>query len=70
MFAEAEAELRTATTEDSRNAQTFALLGYSYFQQKKYLEASAALKKAVGLSPDNEAYKDQLKESEARQQRQ
>jgi len=70
MFAEAEAELRTATTEDSRNAQTFALLGYSCFQQKKYLEASAALRKAVGLSPDNEGYKQLLKESEARQQQQ
>lgn len=67
MFAEAEAELRTATFEDSRNAQSYALLGYSFFQQKKYAEASAALKKALELSPDNEAYKRLLNESAARQ---
>lgn len=70
MFAEAEAELRTATTGDSRNAQTYALLGYSYFQQKNYAEASKALTRALELSPDNEAYKQLLKESEARQQHQ
>ncbi|MGH9872506.1 MAG: tetratricopeptide repeat protein [Pyrinomonadaceae bacterium] len=68
MFAEAEAELRTATTENSRNAESHALLGYVFFQQKKYVEASAALKRAVYLSPDTEAYKQLLRESEAHQQ--
>jgi tetratricopeptide (TPR) repeat protein len=68
MFAEAETELRSATTENSRNAQSYALLGYSLFQQKKYAESQAALKRAVYLAPDNEAYKQLLKESEAGQQ--
>lgn len=64
LFAEAETELRLATTENSRNAQSYALLGYSFFQQKKFAEASEALKKAVELSPENEAYKQLLEESE------
>ena len=68
LFAEAEAELRTATSEDSKNAQSYALLGYSFLQQKKYAEATEALKKALEISPSNQAYKQLLDESIARQQ--
>lgn len=68
MFVEAEAELRTATFENSKDAQLYALLGYSFFQQKKYEEATEALKKALEILPGNEAYKQLLDESIARQQ--
>jgi tetratricopeptide (TPR) repeat protein len=68
LFPEAEAELRTATSEDSKNAPAHALLGYSFFQQKKYAEATEALKKALELSPNTEAYKQLLEESVSRQQ--
>jgi|SRR6185437_14327516 len=64
LFAEAEADLRLATTESSNNAQSYGLLGYSLLQQKKYPEATAALKKALELSPDTEEYKKLLEESE------
>lgn len=64
LFTEAETELRQATTVNSSNAQLYALLGYSFFQQKKFAEASEALKRAVQLSPENQAYKQLLEESE------
>lgn len=67
VFAEAEAELRLATTENSNNAQSYGLLGYSLLRQKKYAEATAALKKALELSPDTEEYKKLLEESERQQ---
>lgn len=70
LFAEAETELRLATTESYKNAQSYALLGYSFFQQKKYAEATAALKKALELAPNTEEYKKLLEESESRQQHQ
>lgn len=68
LFAEAETELRLATTESYKNAQSYALLGYSFFQQKKYAEATEALKKALELAPNNEEYKKLLEESVSRQQ--
>jgi tetratricopeptide (TPR) repeat protein len=68
LFAEAETELRLATTESYKNAQSYALLGYSFFQQKKYAEATEALKKALELSPNTEEYKKLLEESVSRQQ--
>ena len=67
LFAEAEADLRLATSENYKNAQSYALLGYSFFQQKKYAEATAALKKALELSPNTEEYKKLLEESVSRQ---
>jgi tetratricopeptide (TPR) repeat protein len=68
LFTEAEAQLRLATNQGSTNGQSFAMLGYGLFQQKKYAEATEALKRAVALSPDNDAYKKLLAESETRQQ--
>ena len=68
LFAEAETELRLATTESYKNAQSYALLGYSFFQQKKYAEATEALKKALELAPNTEEYKKLLDESVSRQQ--
>ena len=68
MFADAEPELRLATTENSKNAQSFGLLGYSLLQQKKYAEATEVLKKALELSPNTEEYKQLLEESVRRQQ--
>lgn len=70
LFAEAVTELRLATTEDYKNAQSYALLGYSFFQQKKYAEATGALKKALELAPNTEEYKRLLEESASRQQHQ
>ena len=70
LFAEAETELRLATTESYRNAQSYALLGYSFFQQKKYAEATEALKKALELAPNTEEYKKLLEESVSRQRHQ
>ena len=51
-------------------AQSYALLGYSFFQQKKYAEATEALKKALELAPNTEEYKKLLEESVSRQQHQ
>lgn len=68
MFAEAEAELRFATSENSKNAQSYGLLGYSLLRQKRYGEATEATKKALELSPDSEEYKKLLEESVRRQQ--
>lgn len=70
LFADAETELRLATTENYKNAQSYALLGYSFFQQKKYAEATEALKKALELSPNSEEYKKLLEDSVSRQQQQ
>jgi len=70
LFAEAETELRLATTESYKNAQSYALLGYSFFQQKKYAEATEALKKELELAPNTEEYKKLLEESISRQQHQ
>ena len=70
LFADAETELRLATTESYKNAQSYALLGYSFFQQKKYAEATEALKKALELSPNSEEYKKLLEESVSRRQQQ
>jgi len=68
LFAEAQTELRLATTESYKNAQSYALLGYSFFQQKKYAEATEALKKALELAPNTEEYKKLLEESVSCQQ--
>jgi Flp pilus assembly protein TadD len=70
MLAEAEVELRTATSENSKSAQSYALLGYSFFQQKKYAEATEALNKALELAPNTEEYEKLLEESVSRQQHQ
>jgi cytochrome c-type biogenesis protein CcmH/NrfG len=43
-------------------------LGYSFFQQMKYAEATEALKKALELAPNTEEYKKLLEESVSRQQ--
>ena len=44
--------------------------GYNFFQQKKYAEATEALKKALELAPNTEEYKKLLEESVSRQQHQ
>ena len=67
LVAQAQTELQSTISEDPKNAESYALLGYCFVRQKKYAEAVAVLKKALELSPNTPEYKQLLDEAVAHQ---
>jgi Tfp pilus assembly protein PilF len=62
----AEKELIDAISMDPNKAEWRAGLGYSLFMQDRFTEAADAYKKASELQPDNDRYKQLLKEAQTK----
>ena len=63
---EAEKELIDAIAMDPSKAEWRAGLGYSLFMQERFTEAADAYKKASELQPNNDRYKQLLKEAQTK----